>query len=140
MQVAAGQGALMKAQGWYRDPYGVHQDRYFSDGEPTKLVRDDEDESYDPPPPGQPEGELIEVVPVPPVGAEGLLRADDLAAGPATYDNVQAFYNAMNVETALTAVPSWAYQRPPPTRYRARSPHRSRRKGRASDASDESDN
>jgi hypothetical protein len=30
----------MKAQGWYRDPYLVHEDRYFSDGQPTKLVRD----------------------------------------------------------------------------------------------------
>jgi hypothetical protein len=30
----------MKAQGWCRDPYLVHEDRYFSDGQPTKLVRD----------------------------------------------------------------------------------------------------
>jgi hypothetical protein len=30
----------VKAQGWYRDPYSVHEDRYFSDGQPTKLVRD----------------------------------------------------------------------------------------------------
>ena len=32
--------APMKAQGWYRDPYLVHEDRYFSDGQPTKRVRD----------------------------------------------------------------------------------------------------
>jgi hypothetical protein len=37
-------------QGWYRDPYGLHEDRYFSQGLPTKLVRDSERESYDPPP------------------------------------------------------------------------------------------
>ena len=36
--------------GWYRDPYGVHEDRYFSQGFPTKLVRDNGVESYDPPP------------------------------------------------------------------------------------------
>jgi hypothetical protein len=37
--------------GWYPDPYGIHQERYVSgDGTPTKLVRDDSIESYDPPP------------------------------------------------------------------------------------------
>jgi hypothetical protein len=39
-----------KAQGWYQDPYAIHEDRYLSDGVPTKLVRDDGQESYDPPP------------------------------------------------------------------------------------------
>jgi hypothetical protein len=28
------------AEGWYRDPYGIHQDRWFSAGTPTSLVRD----------------------------------------------------------------------------------------------------
>jgi hypothetical protein len=39
-----------RAQGWYRDPYAIHEDRYFSAGMPTKLVRDRGQESYDPPP------------------------------------------------------------------------------------------
>ena len=39
-----------EAQGWYRDPYGLHEDRYFSAGVPTKLVRDSGSESYDKPP------------------------------------------------------------------------------------------
>jgi hypothetical protein len=40
-------------QGWHPDPFGVHEDRYFSAaGEPTKLVRDRGLESYDEPPPG----------------------------------------------------------------------------------------
>jgi hypothetical protein len=38
------------AQGWYRDPFGVHEDRYFSEGLPTKLVRDGRAEAYDEPP------------------------------------------------------------------------------------------
>jgi len=38
------------AEGWYRDPYGIHEDRWMSDGSPTKLVRDGGAESYDPPP------------------------------------------------------------------------------------------
>jgi len=33
--------------GWYRDPSGRHQDRYFSEGEPTQLVRDASGESFD---------------------------------------------------------------------------------------------
>ena len=55
-------GKIMKnaAEGWYRDPYEVHRDRWFSAGVATKLVRDGGGESYDPPP-GRPlpEGELI---------------------------------------------------------------------------------
>jgi hypothetical protein len=41
---------LHKAQGWYRDPYRQHVARWFSDGSPTALVRDDGVESMDPPP------------------------------------------------------------------------------------------
>jgi len=36
--------------GWFRDPYEEHQYRYFSEGRPTKLVRDSGLESFDPPP------------------------------------------------------------------------------------------
>lgn len=48
------------AQGWYRDPYGVHQDRYFSAGTATKLVRDSGREAYDPAPDRPlPSGDLV---------------------------------------------------------------------------------
>lgn len=40
----------LPAQGWYRDPFGLHEDRYFSQGLPTKLVCDGGHESYDLPP------------------------------------------------------------------------------------------
>ena len=36
--------------GWQADPYGMHEQRYFSQGQPTKLVRNRGLESYDPPP------------------------------------------------------------------------------------------
>jgi hypothetical protein len=40
-------------QGWHSDPFGVHEERYFSAaGQPTKLVRDRGVESYDEPPSG----------------------------------------------------------------------------------------
>jgi len=38
------------AEGWYQDPFGVHEHRWMSQGRPTKLVRDGGTESYDPPP------------------------------------------------------------------------------------------
>jgi hypothetical protein len=44
----------MVAEGWYRDPYGLHGDRWFSDAHPTSLVRDDGIESTDDPPDGPP--------------------------------------------------------------------------------------
>jgi transpeptidase family protein len=40
----------MRVQGWHPDPYEIHDDRWFSDGKPTRLVRDQGIESYDEPP------------------------------------------------------------------------------------------
>jgi hypothetical protein len=40
------------AEGWYLDPFGSHETRWFSDGKPTALVRDGDVESHDPPPAG----------------------------------------------------------------------------------------
>lgn len=37
-------------QGWQADPFGLHEERYFSAGQPTKLVRDGGTETYDEPP------------------------------------------------------------------------------------------
>jgi hypothetical protein len=37
-------------QGWYEDPFRLHEARYFSAGQPTKLVKDGNVESYDEPP------------------------------------------------------------------------------------------
>jgi hypothetical protein len=36
-----------QAQGWYRDPYGLHEDRWVSGGQLTDLVRDQGRESFD---------------------------------------------------------------------------------------------
>jgi len=40
----------MTEEGWYSDPYRAHEHRWFSDGTPTALVRDQETTSKDPPP------------------------------------------------------------------------------------------
>ena len=50
---------VVEAQGWYRDPYGLHTDRWMSDGTPTALVRDGRIESRDEPPDRPFVGELI---------------------------------------------------------------------------------
>jgi hypothetical protein len=72
-------------EGWYRDPYLVHEDRWFSAGQPTQLVRDGGVEAYDPPPAGPPKAELVEVQHSEPSYGEDLRRADDPSAG-AVYD------------------------------------------------------
>ena len=41
-------------EGWYTDPYGVHEARWMSQGTPTPLVRDDGVEGHDPAPDGPP--------------------------------------------------------------------------------------
>jgi len=83
------------AQGWYRDPYGLHQDRYFSAGRPTKLVRDGELESFDEPPAQPlPEGELVSAEPPSPADGSDLLRADRLTG---RYDHGQVLNAAFRV-------------------------------------------
>ena len=39
-----------QAEGWYQDPYQLHEERWLSGGQPTRLVRDGQTESYDEPP------------------------------------------------------------------------------------------
>jgi hypothetical protein len=51
--------------GWNTDPYGLHEHRYFSGGQPTKLVRDGGRESYDEPPDSPPP--VVQPDPVSPV-------------------------------------------------------------------------
>ncbi len=60
-------------EGWHTDPFGRHEARWLSDGQPTKLVRDGGVESYDAPP----DGEVPTVVPTP-IEASGQADGDDL--------------------------------------------------------------
>jgi hypothetical protein len=75
----------VNAEGWYQDPYGLHTDRWFSDGRPTALVRDDGTESHDPPPPAPYPEPLIESAVAENHDGSDLKRADDPSAG-RTYD------------------------------------------------------
>jgi hypothetical protein len=80
-----------QAEGWFRDPYQTHEDRWMSAGLPTKLVRDDGLESYDPPPDRPlPEGDLVPAEQAAGDATDGsdLRRADDANGG--TYDPAEA--------------------------------------------------
>jgi hypothetical protein len=81
-------------QGWYRDPYGLHQDRYFSQGQPTKLVRDGGVECYDAPPAGPPP--KAELVSAEKPGGDG---SDLLRAGRSSgqYDHDKALTEAFGM-------------------------------------------
>jgi hypothetical protein len=52
-------------QGWHPDPFGLHEARYFSVGNPTKLVRDGHAESYDEPPDPVPAAASVAAVSAP---------------------------------------------------------------------------
>jgi hypothetical protein len=67
----------MRAEGWYRDPYGRHGDRWFSDGRPTSLVRDQGIESRDEPPPGEPPLPLVPAAEMEARDGRDLMRADE---------------------------------------------------------------
>ena len=65
-------------EGWYTDPYDRHEARWFSDGTPTKLVRDRGVESYDKPPDEEPSLTAERIEPeVLATGGSDLIRADD---------------------------------------------------------------
>jgi hypothetical protein len=73
----------MDAEGWYHDPYGLHEERWYSDGTPTALVRDARVESKDPPPPDPPPTTtLVRSDAGTPLNAgDDLRRADDAERG-----------------------------------------------------------
>ena len=71
----------MRAEGWYKDPFNLHTDRWFSDGQATDLVRDGKVESRDAPPSATSSVPLVEADEVAPVDGTDLRRADEAEAG-----------------------------------------------------------
>jgi hypothetical protein len=69
-------------EGWYLDPYKIHQQRWISKGRPSDLVRDGEHEGKDAPPDRPPS---LPLVPAPVDGSLGwrdTRRADDASSQP----------------------------------------------------------
>jgi hypothetical protein len=67
-------------EGWYVDPYGVHEARWISAGRPTSLVRDAGVEAQDPPSSDAFDGPLQELDDSQVTGGDDLLRADSAEA------------------------------------------------------------
>jgi hypothetical protein len=88
---------VVEAEGWYRDPFAVHTDRWFSDGRPTALVRDGDQEGHDPPPDGAFSGPLVEAAVSESADGDDLRRADE-AEAPGADDAQKA------LETALDSI------------------------------------
>jgi hypothetical protein len=80
------------AEGWYKDPYGEHEARWFSAGTPTSLVRDGRVESRDEPPERPIDGQLERIDGA--ASAGDLRRADDEEAPPP--DSYRAGADAIN--------------------------------------------
>ena len=92
------------AEGWYRDPYGVHEDRWFSDGQPTELVRDGGVETSDDPT-AEPMPREPERIPEPELtSADDPRRADDAEAG-SSLDEAKMRERAS--ETVTISSPTW---------------------------------
>ena len=67
----------MEEEGWYADPYGIHEARWISTGSPTALVRDGDVEAQDPPPNTPCTGQLQELTAKAPEDDDDLIRADN---------------------------------------------------------------
>ena len=81
----------LAAEGWYKDPYGLHEDRWYSVGRPTNLVRDAGVESHaEPPEAAPPHGDLVRSDPGPQAATgSDVHRADEVFDEP-PYDNAKA--------------------------------------------------
>ena len=67
---------FVAAEGLFKDPFAVHEDRWFSAGSPTDLVKDGSSEMSDPPPDGPISGSpCLETRFDPPKGAESSIAA-----------------------------------------------------------------
>ena len=101
----------MEAEGWYLDPYGIHEERWYSSGTATGLVRDAHVESKDPPPPhAPPNSALVRKEREPTSDSDDLRRADDdergdnnVNYGDAAFDNfatVHTIWDPLNQRDA----------------------------------------
>jgi hypothetical protein len=76
------------AEGWFTDPFGRHEARWMSDGSPTKLVRDGDEESYEDPPDEEPTVTPTRIAEGQASDGSDLLRSDDPESG-SLHDRMQ---------------------------------------------------
>jgi hypothetical protein len=75
-------------EGWYTDPFARHEARWMSDGTPTKLVRDGDEESYEDPPDEEPSVTPSPIAEHQNSDGSDLFRADDAGAGESLNDRL----------------------------------------------------
>jgi hypothetical protein len=89
----------MAEEGWYSDPYGVHEHRWFSDGTPTNLVRDHGKTSHD----SRPQTAYVEEPHL--IESASSLAKDDLRRGddavPSSVDPVDAAWTYFTRSSGL---------------------------------------
>lgn len=86
-----------REEGWYTDPYGRHEARWMSNGEPTKLVRDGKVTAIDPPLPDEAPTRVPEPIEHPPgTGGRDLRRADDAERDGSKLDHSAIYMRQMD--------------------------------------------
>jgi hypothetical protein len=108
----------MAAEGWYADPYGAHEERWYSDGWPTSLVRDAGVDGTDAPPPGErrePTGDAHGTAGSQGTGGSDLVRADDAIRGDQSFGNDRAVTAAL---VGFFPIGLWRRNRPDRSRRR----------------------
>jgi len=69
-------------EGWFVDPFHLHEDRWISAGRPSDLVRDHGNESRSAPPDLPMPTPLVRVTPAANGSAQDVMRADGAQLGP----------------------------------------------------------
>jgi hypothetical protein len=96
-------------EGWYTDPFALHEARWLSNGKPTKLVRDGEATSYDEPPEGEFTRVPEPIEPDPNAGPSDLLRADDAESKGSSMDHDETSMRQMDAVWSEGAPMRWIH-------------------------------
>lgn len=111
--------AELPAEGWFEDPYRLHQHRWYSMGKPSNLVRDGHSESYDAPPDEALPGPLVPAATEPDsrTGGSDLRRADEAERddpkkySDAVWETLSTVF-PVNLQSATAAGPPGTLARP----------------------------
>jgi hypothetical protein len=96
-------------EGWYTDPYALHEARGLSNGEPTKLARDGEVTSDDEPPEGEFTRVPEPIEPDPNAGPSDLVRADKAESNGSSMDHGETSMRQMDAVWSDGALMRWIH-------------------------------
>lgn len=90
------------AEGWYEDPWHIHERRWFSDGSASHLVADGDQETMDDPPSGPWDGPLVPWRAPDRDSADDTRRADEAERNPSRRDYVDRAFDAFGQTVSRT--------------------------------------